>query len=78
VCLVAASVGADGVVIDTQLLKSAGSSDLDAACIDAVVLTDFSPAKKDGVAVRSAALLAIFLGVEVARAAVDLSSPVNS
>jgi TonB family protein len=60
VCLVYALVGADGAVVDARVLKSAGASALDRACIDAAVLTDFIPAKKDGVAVRAGAFLAIF------------------
>jgi TonB family protein len=48
VCLVYASVSPDGEVAESKILKSTGSTSLDKACTDALILTEFAPAKKAG------------------------------
>jgi TonB family protein len=60
VCLIYASVSPDGEVAESKVLKSTGSTSLDRACTDALTLAQFIPARKDGVAVRAGALLALF------------------
>jgi TonB family protein len=60
ICLLYVSVSPDGEVTESKVLKSTGSTSLDKACTDALTLAEFIPAKKDGVAVRAGALLALF------------------
>ena len=60
VCAVWVSVNPEGHVAQSKVIKSTGSASLDKACMEAVSPAQFTPAKKDGVAVNAGTLLALY------------------
>jgi TonB family protein len=59
-CLMLAKIDAEGEIRATDVLKSSGSPSLDRACINAMVLAQYTPERHDGVPVDSSLALALY------------------